>query len=46
MDWRIVSQLLISKCYGGNLPEALHSKMHFFYGSRIVDIDDQLPKHE
>lgn len=46
MDWRIVSQLLIRKCHGGNLPEELRSKMHFFYGSRIVDIADDLPKRD
>lgn len=46
MDWRIVSQLLIRKCYGGELPEPLRSKSHFFYGRRIVDIDDDLPKRD
>ena len=45
-DWRVVSQLLIRKNYGGELPEALRSKMHFFYGRRIVDIDDDLPKRD
>ena len=46
MDWRIVSQLLISKCHDGELPAELKSKMHFFYGRRIVDIDDPLPKRD
>ncbi len=46
MDWRIVSQLLVRKCYGGDLPESLQSKMHFFYGRRIVDINDDLPKRD
>ncbi len=46
MDWRIVSQNLIAKCYGGELPEALRSQSHFYYGRRIVDIDDDLPKHD
>lgn len=46
LDWRIVSQLLIRKCNGGELPEALQSQSHFFYASRIVDIDDALPKHD
>ena len=46
LDWRIVSQLLIRKCYDGDLPEPLQSKMHFFYGRRIVDIDDSLPKRD
>jgi len=46
MDWRIVSQLLIRKCYANQLPEALEPQMHFFYGERIVDVDDDLPKRE
>lgn len=46
MDWRVVSQLLIRKNYGGELPAALQPKMHFFYGRRIVDIDDDLPKRD
>ena len=46
MDWRVVSQLLIRKCHGGELPEELQSRMHFFYGRRIVDIDDALPKRD
>jgi len=44
MDWRVVSQLLIRKCCNGELPEELRSRSHFFYGSRIVDINDELPK--
>jgi hypothetical protein len=44
MGWRIISQLLIRKCYDDELPEELTSKMHFFYDRRIVDIDDSLPK--
>jgi hypothetical protein len=46
MDWRVVSQLLISKCNNGSLPEELHSESHFFYARRIIDLDDDLPKHE
>ena len=46
MDWRVVSQLLISKCHDDELPEELHSESHFFYGRRIIDIDDDLPKHD
>ncbi len=46
MGWRVVSQLLIRKNLGGELPAELQSKMHFFYGRRIVDVDDQLPKRE
>ena len=44
MNWKLVSQLLISKCNGGELPEELRSNAHFFYDSRIVDINDQIPK--
>ena len=46
VDWRLVSLLLIRKCNGGDLPEALQPQMHIFYASRIVDIDDALPKHD
>ena len=46
MDWRIVSQLLIRKCHGGELPEPLRSTKHFFYDRRVVDIDDELPKQD
>lgn len=45
-DWRVVSQLLIRKNYDGALPEALRPELHFYYGSRIVDIDDALPKRD
>ena len=45
MDWRIVSQHLIRKCNGGELPQELASESHFFYDRRIVDIEDELPKH-
>lgn len=46
MDWRVISQLLISKCNNYQLPVELHSDSHFFYSRRIIDIDDDLPKHE
>jgi hypothetical protein len=42
--WRVVSQLLIRKNYGDELPAGLESRSHFFYDRRIVDIDDDLPK--
>ena len=45
MDWRVVSQLLISKCNDNQLPEELASDKHFFYEQRITDIDDPLPKY-
>jgi hypothetical protein len=43
MDWRVVSQLLISRCLGG-LPAELQPLSHFFYSQRIVTVDDDLPK--
>ena len=46
MDWRVFSQLFVAKSYGGELPELLKPKMHFFYGRRIVNVDDELPKKE
>jgi len=44
MDWRLVSQLLIRKCYNDELPPELESNAHFYYDRRIVDIDDQIAK--
>ncbi len=46
MGWRLVSQLLIRKCNNDELPAELQSNAHVYYDRRIVDIDDQLPKHE
>jgi len=46
MDWRIVSQYLLRKCHGKELPDELRSKSHFFYGRRVVSIDDDLPKRD
>ena len=45
MDWRVVSQLLITKCNDNQLPDELASDKHFFYEQRITDIDDGLPKY-
>lgn len=45
MGWKIVSQLLISKCNNGELPEEFQSNSHFFYDRRIINIDDQIPKY-
>jgi hypothetical protein len=45
MDWRVVSQLLISKCNGNELPAEPSSNKHFFYEQRIIDINDVLPKY-
>lgn len=45
MDWRVVSQHLLKKRLGA-LPEELLPVSHFHYASRIVDIDDDLPKKE
>ena len=44
-DWRAVPQSLIRKCYAGELPAELASNKHFFYGERVVDIKDELPKY-
>ena len=44
MGWRLISQLLISKRNGGELPQELSSNAHFFYDRRIIDINDQIPK--
>lgn len=46
MSWKLVSQLLISKCNEGNLPDEFQSNAHFFYDRRIIDIDDRIPKHD
>ena len=45
MDWRVVSQWLISKCNDGVLPAPLTSDKHFFYEQRVVDVSDELPKY-
>lgn len=44
MDWRVVSQHLITKNHAGQLPPELASQSHFHYDSRIVDVADELPK--
>ena len=46
MNWRVFSQLFIAKSYCGTLPKDLYSESHFFYGRRIVDVDDSLTKHD
>ena len=46
MDWRVVSQYLLRKCHGNELPDELRSKSHFFYSRRVVSIDDDLPKRD
>ena len=46
MDWRVISQLLLRKCNNNILPKELHSDSHFFYARRIIDIADDLPKHD
>ena len=45
MGWRVVSQLLISKCNNNEIPENLRSDKHFFYEQRVVDIQDDLPRY-
>lgn len=44
MGWRIVSQLMFRKSNDDQLPAGFESNGHFFYGRRIVNIDDALPK--
>jgi len=44
MYWRVISQLLISKCNNNEIPEDLRSDKHFYYEQRVVDIQDELPK--
>jgi len=44
MGWKLISQLLFTRCNGTPLPEALVPNAHFFYARRVVDIDDNLPK--
>jgi len=44
MGWKLVSQLLVRKCNDGELPQEFESGAHFFYDSRVIDVDDQLPK--
>ena len=44
MYWRVISQLLISKCNNNETPEDLRSDKHFYYEQRVVDIQDELPK--
>ena len=46
MGWKLVSQLLIRKCNGGELPDELTSNAHFYYDQRIVDVADSIPKHD
>lgn len=44
MYWRVISQLLISKCNNNEIPDNLRSDKHFYYEQRVVDIQDELPK--
>ncbi len=46
MGWKVVSQHLIAKRNGGELPEELGALSHFHYANRIVDVDDDLPKRD
>ncbi len=45
LDWRVISQQLISKNNNGAVPDALIPDKHIFYEQRIVSIDDDLPKY-
>ena len=44
-EWVVVSQSLLHKCRGNNLPGELESDKHFFYEDRILSVDDPLPKY-
>ena len=46
MGWKIVPAWLTRKNYNGKLPAALTPDKHFWYAQRVVNIDDDLPKHE
>ena len=45
LDWRVVSHLLTQKNYD-QVPEELVPDKHFYYGRRIIDIGDDLPKYD
>ena len=44
-DFRLVSQELLRKANGGQLPERFASDKHLFYAHRAVDVADYLPKY-
>lgn len=46
MDWRVFSHHFINRSYNGNVPESLKPKLHFYYGKRIFDVNDDLKKRE
>jgi hypothetical protein len=41
----VIRTSLFAKTQGGLLPEALRPKFHLFYGSREIDVEDDLPKY-
>ena len=43
--WRLVPQLLITDSNNGVLPRELRSDKHIFYESRVVNVEDSLPKY-
>ncbi len=44
MGWKLVSQLMFRKCNDDTLPDGFESNAHFYYGRRIVNVDDEIPK--
>ena len=44
LGWKLVSQLLVLKTHGNELPASYQPNAHFYYDRRIVDINDALPK--
>ena len=44
MGRKLVAKIMYKKCNHNKLPQEFESNAHFFYGRRIVNIDDELPK--
>ena len=44
-DFRLVSQELLCKANGGQLPRAFTPDKHLFFGHRVVEVADQLPRY-
>lgn len=42
---RVVPNSLTARAHGGPLPDHLQPSMHLFYGPRVIDVADALPKY-
>lgn len=42
---RVVLNSLTARAHGGRLPDHLQPSMHLFYGPRVIDVADALPKY-